>query len=47
MIILYLAVAVGATVVIKVTYETTKDAQAINWLTEAQTTTKTLKYLFT
>ena len=31
----------------RVTYETTKEAEAINWLTEAQTTTKTLKYLFT
>lgn len=32
---------------VKLTYYTTTDSQAINWLTEQQTSTKTLKYLFT
>lgn len=30
-----LEIAKDATAVVRVTYETTKDAQAINWLTEA------------
>lgn len=32
---------------VRITYATTKDSQAINWLTKDQTTTKTMQYLFT
>ncbi|CDW72343.1 peptidase family m1 containing protein [Stylonychia lemnae] len=42
-----LEVITGQSVVARITYATNKDSQAINWLTEEQTTTKKLKYLFT
>lgn len=33
--------------IVRVTYNTTKESVAVNWLTEEQTATKTMKYLFT
>jgi leukotriene-A4 hydrolase len=42
-----IAVNKGAVVVLRVTFVTSSASTAINWLKESQTTTKTLKYLFT
>ena len=44
---LFLAVNNGTDISLKIGYRTNTDAKAMSWMTEDQTATKVLKYLFT